>query len=198
MTLFDAVKDAVTARAAAERYGISVNAHGMAICPFHEDRHPSMKVDRRFHCFGCQEDGSVIDLVMKLFGLSARDAALKIAEDFGVAYDGWSRASPRARPVQRRISDAERLRRAEQRCVRAYGGYLALLKRWRVEYAPKSEGEEWHPLFAEALERQTAVEYILDTLATGTASERAEVLIRHGREVSDIERRVAGFADGAA
>ena len=29
----------------------------MACCPFHDDKHPSMKVDRRFHCFGCQADG---------------------------------------------------------------------------------------------------------------------------------------------
>ena len=37
-------------------------------CPFHDDRHPSMKVDRRFHCFGCQADGDVIDFTARLFG----------------------------------------------------------------------------------------------------------------------------------
>ena len=35
----------------------------MACCPFHDDRHPSMKVDRRFHCFACQGDGDVIDFI---------------------------------------------------------------------------------------------------------------------------------------
>ena len=24
----------------------------MCVCPFHDDKNPSMKVDRRFHCFG--------------------------------------------------------------------------------------------------------------------------------------------------
>ena len=47
-----------------------------------------MKVDKRFHCFGCQEDGDVIDFVGKLFGLSPKRAAEKLAEDFGVRYEG--------------------------------------------------------------------------------------------------------------
>ena len=53
----------------------------MACCPFHDDKHPSMKVDRRFHCFGCQADGDVIDFTARLFGLNKKDAALKLAED---------------------------------------------------------------------------------------------------------------------
>lgn len=70
MNLFEAVKDAVPTITAAEHYGIEVKRNGMACCPFHDDRTPSMKVDKRFHCFGCQEDGDVIDFVGKLFDLS--------------------------------------------------------------------------------------------------------------------------------
>lgn len=44
MHLFEAVKQSVTTRQAAERYGLNVNRNGMAVCPFHRDRHPSMKV----------------------------------------------------------------------------------------------------------------------------------------------------------
>ena len=55
--VFEAVKQAVPTRQAAESYGIQVGRNGMACCPFHDDKHPSMKVDRRFHCFGCQADG---------------------------------------------------------------------------------------------------------------------------------------------
>ena len=70
MTLFDAVKDGVTTRQAAERYGLQVGRQGMCKCPFHNDRNPSMKVDKRFHCFGCQADGDVINFTARLFGLS--------------------------------------------------------------------------------------------------------------------------------
>ncbi|MFG6320300.1 MAG: DNA primase, partial [Lachnospiraceae bacterium] len=49
---FEAVKQSVTTRQAAEHYGIKVNRNGMCVCPFHNDKNPSMKVDRRFYCFG--------------------------------------------------------------------------------------------------------------------------------------------------
>ena len=76
--LFSSVKDAVSARDAAEFYGIHVNRSGMARCPFHNDRTPSMKVDRRFHCFGCGADGDVIDFAARLFGLGNKEAAERL------------------------------------------------------------------------------------------------------------------------
>lgn len=66
MILFEAVKQSVTTRQAAEYYGIRVNRNGMCLCPFHEDKHPSMKVDKRFHCFACQADGDVIDFASRM------------------------------------------------------------------------------------------------------------------------------------
>ena len=44
MNLFEAVKESVTTRQAAQKYGIKVGRNGMACCPFHDDKHPSMKV----------------------------------------------------------------------------------------------------------------------------------------------------------
>ena len=68
MNVFEAVKQSVTTRQAAELYGINVNRAGKANCPFHNDRTPSMKVDKRFHCFGCGADGDVIDFTAQLYG----------------------------------------------------------------------------------------------------------------------------------
>ena len=93
MNVFEAVKENVTARQAAEMYGIRVNRNGMACCPFHDDRNPSLKVDKRFHCFGCQADGDVIDFVARLYGLPGLEAAKKLAADFGISYDSRGRAS---------------------------------------------------------------------------------------------------------
>lgn len=56
--MFTAVKHSVTARQVAEMYGIQVNSHGMACCPFHDDTHPSMKLDERYYCFGCSGGAS--------------------------------------------------------------------------------------------------------------------------------------------
>ena len=76
--VFEAVKQSVSTIEAAEFYGIEVKRNGMACCPFHDDKNPSMKGDQRFHCFGCGEDGDVIDFTAKLFDLSPKEAAEKL------------------------------------------------------------------------------------------------------------------------
>ena len=76
MNLFETVKSAVTVKQAAEYYGCKVNRGDMICCPFHDDRHPSMKLNEKyFYCFGCGATGDVIDLVARLFGLSSFEAA---------------------------------------------------------------------------------------------------------------------------
>ena len=88
MTIFEAVKSTVTPRMAAEHFGLNIGRNGMACCPFHNDRHPSLFVaDDHYHCFACGEHGDVIDFVAKLLGLSPYDAAKKLAYDFGIQTD---------------------------------------------------------------------------------------------------------------
>ena len=89
MNVFEAVKQSVTTRQAAEHYGIHVGRNGMACCPFHNDKTPSMKLDRRYHCFGCGADGDVIDFAAALYGLGKKDAAVQLAQDFGLSYEDW-------------------------------------------------------------------------------------------------------------
>ncbi len=84
MSLFTQVKSQITTRQAAESYGLKVSRNGMACCIFHNDRHPSMKIDERYYCFSCHATGDVIDFTAQLFGLSPLDAAKKLAADFGI------------------------------------------------------------------------------------------------------------------
>ena len=130
--VFEAVKQSVTTRQAALVYGISVGRNGMACCPFHDDRHPSMKVDRRFHCFACQADGDVIDFTSRLFGLSSKEAALKLAEDFSISFDRKGHDPPQKRVIKRKISEEMRYRQAEQKCFRVLCDYLRLKRNWMV------------------------------------------------------------------
>lgn len=88
MTIFEAVKTTVAPRMAAEHFGLSVSRNGMVCCPFHDDRHPSMKLyEDHYHCFGCQTNGDVIAFTSKLFGITPLEAAQKLAADFGIRED---------------------------------------------------------------------------------------------------------------
>ena len=94
MNIFKEVKAAVTCREAAEHYGLRVKRNGMMRCPLHEDRTPSMKVDRNFICFGCHEKGDVIHFTEKLFNLSPYEAACRLKEDFHLVISVNARGKP--------------------------------------------------------------------------------------------------------
>ena len=80
MDIFASVKARVGVREAAERYGVRVDGRGMARCPFHDDRRPSLYVDGgHFHCFACGAHGDCIDFAARLFRLTPLEAARKLA-----------------------------------------------------------------------------------------------------------------------
>ena len=122
MNLFEIVKYGVSCREAAERYGVEVNHYGMALCPFHNDRHPSLYVaDDHYHCFACGEHGDVIDFVSKLFRLSLYDAAQQLAADFHLTPDKPpSAAALHAKRVQ---TEAQQLRENEWLCFSVLSDY---------------------------------------------------------------------------
>ena len=177
MHLFEAVKQSVITRQAAERYGLNVNRSGMAVCPFHRDRHPSMKVDRRYYCFGCGATGDVIDFVSRLHGISAKEAALMLAQDFSIPC-GDGTDAPRQSAVKKLRQEAEeqKYRRMERHCFQVLADYYHLLRRWREEHAPSQPDEAWHPLFVEALQRLDYIEYLLDGLLSDNLRERTAIV----------------------
>ena len=44
-SVFEAVKQSITVREAAQMYGIEVNRSGMACCPLHAEKKPSMTLN---------------------------------------------------------------------------------------------------------------------------------------------------------
>lgn len=186
MTLFEKVKSNVTTLQAAERYGLKVKHGGMCKCPFHNDKNPSMKIDTRFHCFGCQADGDVIDFTSRLFSLSPREAALKLANDFGIQYDEHQPV----RPVRRvhEIRPDEIMDHRLPYCFRELTDYRNQLVMRRELYAPKSPEEEWHPLFLDAIAQLELTEYQLDVLQEGTDADKKQIIdefINERREQED-------------
>ena len=58
MTIYETIKEAISVKQAAEHYGLKANRNGMACCPFHNDRYPSLKLNEEyFFCFGCGAKG---------------------------------------------------------------------------------------------------------------------------------------------
>lgn len=71
----DIIKHQVSIESLAQKLGIEMRANHKAICPFHNDKNPSLSFeDQRFHCFGCNAGGDIFTLVMLKNGLSFSEA----------------------------------------------------------------------------------------------------------------------------
>ena len=191
--VFEMVKQFVTVREAAERYGIEVKRGGMVCCPFHDDKNPSMKLNEEyFYCFGCGATGDVIDFTAKLFDLSPKEAAEKLAQDFGLIYD--SQAPPRRRYVRQK-TEAQKFREDRQRCYRVLSDYYYLLKKWEADNSPRTPEEEPHPRFVEAIQKKTYVEYLLDLFLYESEEEQKAWIAEHTAEITHLERRLKIMAE---
>ena len=191
--VFETVKQSVTVREAAERYGIEVKRGGMACCPFHDDKNPSMKLNEEyFYCFGCGATGDVIDLTARLYNLSPKEAAEKLAQDFGLIYD--SQAPPRRNYVHQK-TEARKFREDRQRCYRVLSDYYYLLKKWEADRSPRTPEEEPHPRFVEAIQKKTYVEYLLDLFLYESEEEQKAWIAEHTAEITHLERRLKIMAE---
>ena len=166
MNQFDRVKAAVPLRQAAETYGLIVSRNGMTCCPFHEDKHPSLKRNEDyFFCFGCGASGDVIDFTARLFGISPKDATEKLAADFGISVD--------AKPVAVRRNPS---RLEELRCRRALTDYLHLLKEWKTQYAPKTPEDSLDDRFVESCQQYDRIAGLLEMLDEASSTQRSHTV----------------------
>ena len=173
MNQFESVRAAVPLRDAAKQYGLTVSRNGMTCCPFHEDRHPSLKMNEDyFFCFGCGASGDVIDFTARLFGISFKDAATKLAADFGIS------AETKQVFIRQNPSRLEELR-----CRRALTAYLHLLKEWKTRYAPKTPEDSLDDHFVESCQQYDRIAGLLEMLDETAPTERkhaVEALIADG------------------
>ena len=192
-SVFEAVKQSITVREAAQMYGIEVNRSGMACCPFHDDKNPSMKLNEEyFYCFGCGATGDVIDFTARLYNLSPKEAAEKLAQDFGLAYD--SQAPPRRRYIRQK-TEAQKFKEDRDHAFRVLADYFHLLRKWETDYTPKTPEENPHPRFMEAIQKKDYVGYLLDFFLENSPEEQKLWIAEHQSEIANLERRVKIMAD---
>lgn len=207
MPVFKEIKEYLTARQVAERYGLKVGRNGMACCPFHNDKHPSMKVDNGYYCFGCGAHGDAIGYVAQLYGLSQYEAACRIIEDFSLSIEihpADDREQEKARMKWRKeqeernriISIKDRFRKwcyAEIDVLHEACDGIRRIKDsfWNATPDEVFSSEE----FATAVDAEPLINYWLDILCLGTEDERIELFTKGRREVDRYVERVAGAVE---
>lgn len=168
MNVFETIKAAVPMREAAEHYGLRVLPNGMACCPFHDDHHPSLKLNEDyFFCFGCGVHGDVIDFTAKLWDLPIQEAVEKLSSDFEIGMEQVPIPFP---------TFPEAAPNLERLCIRILREYLRLLRIWRLRYAPVTLGCNLDDRFVESLQMEPVINFFLDSLIAGDSALRERVL----------------------
>ncbi|MGN0252118.1 MAG: CHC2 zinc finger domain-containing protein [Oliverpabstia sp.] len=193
MNIFQEVKERVTARQVAERYGLKVRRNGMACCPVHNDKHPSMKINQNYYCFACGAKGDAVNYVAVLFGLSQFEAAKKINEDFALEIsigqpEVKRKQNSGANKKEKVPTKEERIQFVQKKidgwakdAANVLMRYLRWMEFWKKFYKPESMEEEWHPLFVEALQNESKISYLVDKLMFGTDEELLDFSRTEGR-----------------
>lgn len=206
LNIFQIVKQSVTTRQAALFYGLHINRNGMCCCPFHNDRNPSMKLDDRFHCFGCGADGDVIDFVCRLLNLAPKEAAYRLIGDFNLSIPTGYHNSITSLKNSDTVFNKQPQSHHNTGCMpdhtvilfnqqlkyvfRVYCDYLHLLEKWMIQYAPDAPDVEYAPQFIEAAQKIPITENLLDCILFGSDQDRANIVIEKGKEVKHLEERI--------
>ena len=200
MNIFKEVKEHLTARQAAEYYGLKVRRNGTACCPFHDDKHPSMKVDKNYHCFACGVSGDAIDYVSRMFGLSQYDAALKLVEDFTLPIDVTGNAELSVQEkerIRREKAEHERITHIQKRFEKWCNQTVDILRNciseinsvncFLIEKPPDIIFSED---YAQMLNAEPIINYWMDILCMGDVSEKRELFLKDRKKVEEVAGEV--------
>ena len=198
MNLFETVRTNVKAIDVVSMAGLKPNRSKMICCPFHNDKHPSMKVDRRYFCFGCGAKGDAIDFVSNYYGLSLKEAAEKIISDFGLTYHNIGYAEGVRKPIAAKRSEYQIWAEKKQELFAYLSRLHEQLREMKMKYAPKDrEDSEWSPLFVMAAKELTYVEYLYDyCMFEATEEELKRKIDEITKEMEKIEKRMYDTESG--
>jgi hypothetical protein len=193
MDIFRQVKELLDIKYVLDVYGVPTDAKGAALCPFHREKTKSFKLyENSFYCFGCGTGGTVIDFVMKTFGLTELEAAQKLDTDFGLnlADKNPKRVSQKliakAKEDKNIISDFGQW---ERDAFTAVSSYFRALTFWgRMYFVENIKYFERH---LSDIENIVFVENLLDLmiLNTNNLEEQINFYNDFERQVSEIEQR---------
>lgn len=186
MTIFEEVKALVDMPTAARHYGVEVGRSNMAICPFHHECTPSMKLyEDHYYCFGCQAHGDVIHFVQQRYGLTPIEAVEQINHDLCLGLDV-------SKPSEREDIERIKQQKAEQTAYKEWENhafemihrYLWQMRYWFEEFAPKDAQVIHDSRFVYALHHMGYAEYIAEEFLQGDKEKRLSMK----EDIEEIER----------
>jgi len=199
MDIFNEVKSRLDIVTVASDYGIKLDRNNKALSPFSNEKTPSFQIypsTQSFHCYSTNQGGTVLDLVMRLTGLSLIETTKHLNEQYNLHID-LAKPVDKAEILQR---DSERERKEalkayRQKAFNLCSEYFKLLQEWKLEYAPTNSFEAPNSLFIESLENLDRIEYFCNILNFGNDEEVQTFFNENGKEVHKINDRIKQYRE---
>lgn len=181
-----------------------------AVCPFHNEKTPSLMISPQkqiWHCFGCGEGGDIFGFVMRHENLEFKEALKLLAQKAGVSLPEFKPKNPQEE------SEKDLLYRINDFAARYYHQVLlkdkrgaqgleylknrgladGTIKKWQIGFAP----DDFHSLEQALLKKKVGV---ADLLKAGVSAknERGQIYDRFRNRVVfpifDYQDRAVGFS----
>lgn len=182
--LFQKVKESVSIQQAADYLGLQPDAKGLCLCPFHQDKKPSMKLypdGRGFYCFSCATGGDQIKLIALYKEISNTKAAQELAAAFDIQMQN---------PITyREQREAELSRKKRQRLSGFIKRSKMYLKMYRILLCESLHKKDRH--FLEAVHGLDYIEYLITCL--DKCPEEVYRDAKAVRRIGEIEGRIADW-----
>lgn len=187
--LYRKVKDAVSMQQVAVFYGIQVDRRGLCLCPFHQDKHPSLKIypnGKGFYCFTCGTGGDQIKFAALYRGIRNEEAAKELAVAFHVPLQDplTYREKREAELLRKRRRDLDRFIKHAKLFLRMYRILLCEARR---------DIRDRH--FLESIQSLEYTDYLLECLES--CPEEVYRDQKAVRRIGEIEGRVIRWHDCA-
>ena len=170
---FAAAREQVSALEAAQHYGVQIDRHGRALCPFHPDKHPSMTFkEGRYRCWACNASGDCVDLVRELCSCTYMEALQRINQDFGLNLPlGGGKPTPQQQAEAR---ERQRTKDLHKQYEAWRADTLTQIDR-AIRVGNTASWDSLTPQQTESIKQRAQLEYWADILAHDTPQQQLQL-----------------------
>ena len=173
MNYIDEIKNSISMLDVVNKYGIEVFNKNFVLCPFHNEKTPSMKIyddTKGFYCFGCGASGDIFTFTQRYFNINFKQALSKLNNDFGFNFPVNQKLSARQKMwIDKKTFERKREKKLQELAYSSLindfldaHSEIIRLERQKLKYAPKTQDEELNQLFVEALKKIEAAYFNLE------------------------------------
>ena len=173
MNYIDEIKNSISMIDVVNKYGIEVFSKNFVLCPFHNEKTPSMKIyddTKGFYCFGCGASGDIFTFTQRYFNINFTQALSKLNNDFGFNFPINQKLSARQKIwIDKKTFERKREKKSQELAYSSLindfldaHSEIIQLERQKLKYAPKTQDEELNQLFVEALKKIEAAYFNLE------------------------------------